>query len=157
MKHAIILFFSLIAFAHAQVPTREEFLRLSDAAKMEILNTHATEGGPRQLSNRTAIRALRANALREATVWYDTILEGDYNLTGEVQVTNITALLIDGMVFAYTAHVRADAINYSSCEYDYETETYGDDCTVGHIYQNMTFDHQGKFIENGDEYADFDT
>jgi hypothetical protein len=157
MKHVLVFFFAVIAYAHAQVPTREAFLRLSDAAKIEILYTHAQEGTARHLRNQTVLKELRKNALFEAGVWYDTILEGDYNLTGEVEVLNITAMVIQGQVYGYSALVKADAVNYSSCEYDYETETYGDDCTVGYIYQHMTFDFQGKFIENGDDYADFDS
>ena len=159
MKSLLILCFALVGYAYAQNPGREAFARLSVEERASFLLNQAEEielaGLRPHLVNHPVLTAVKAQALRATNVWWDTILEGDYELTGQPEIADVTVFLAHGQVYGYRVTARADAIATGACDYDEENETWGEDCQPGAIVEGFLFDFRGRLLEGHGDYADF--
>jgi hypothetical protein len=93
----------------------------------------------------------------EESLWGDTILEGDYGLTGDAAVRSVTAMKIGQVTFAYQLHISASAVGtWDGCDYDDATDKYvGEGCVHGSIRVSRYVAIDGAEIETED-YADFE-
>ncbi len=140
--------------------SKEEFLALDLQDKEEFLSTKATE-----VTDEKAIESFKQNnpqllvkinqaAEYASDVWRDTVLEGPYATTGDIETEVTTIYTYNNEVFAVYAVVSAPAIFTDSCEYDEEADEWGDDCSEGSISETIAVDTDGNIIDMG-FYPDF--
>jgi len=159
MKYLIVFALLFTAVAHAQVMGREAFAALSDQDKVDFLSNQADEKPltARQRSS-ALVKRLQAAALQEANVWGDTVLEGPYAQTGDVQISDAVAFVVNNQVYAYRFTISADAIytEADGCEYNDETEEWSEVCfeTAGTISEEVSFTFAGTEFDEG-SYADY--
>ena len=160
MKLLIVLLFTLSS-AHAQ--SLSDFLRMTDAKKLEFLEKKAL-----YIENQNQLNSylqkvpylqtmLKKMGDEVAMVWGDTVLEGPYAQTG-TESTNLTGVyLFKGNIYAYTGTVSAPGvfIDDDGCEFNEENDEWNENCSEVSIYENFYMDFTGKFIES-DNYAEVD-
>lgn len=140
--------------------TKTEFNALDDNAKAEFIQNQALEvydlsalerfeGEQKPLMN---LLAEKGEDL--SRVWYDTILEGPYALTGDSEVSISSLYLHNGEVYAILATVSAPAVFVDSCNYDEEAEEWDEGCYAGSISESFVMDSSGELIDLG-YYAEF--
>lgn len=140
--------------------SKEAFLALDEAAKEEFINNQATEVYEEleiqkfMEKNTELMKIVTDSGDRVANVWWDTILEGPYSLTGESETQIQTLYTLNGEVIAVQALVSSSAIFTDSCDYDEEADAWGDDCTPGSISESFVIGIDGNTIDFG-YYAEF--
>lgn len=155
----LIAFALFVSVAHAQQMSRDDFARLSDEEKVTFLENHATERSATARDQSSAIfKKLLNEAVGVSDVWYDTILEGPYALTGDAGVESSTVFTYNKLVFAYHFNVSAAAIftEGEGCEFNEETEQWSEECmdSTGTISQGILYDFSGREIDDG-SYPEF--
>lgn len=102
-------------------------------------------------------KELFAVAQDQERVWGDTILEGGYVTTGDLELVEVTALKKFGKIFAYRIIYSAPAVHTDSCDFDYDSEEISEDCTVGSITETSIVSADFKEYDiDGDGYANFE-
>lgn len=147
------------SLAHAQDLSLDDFARLDDEQKVVFLDEHATEATTTSVQrSQPLVQQLMTEAVKIADVWYDTILEGPYALTGKPGVEETSALTVKDTVFAYRVTVAAPAIFTEGefCTFNEETEEWSAECynDSGIITQQVLYDFAGREIDDG-SYAEF--
>lgn len=156
-----ILFAFLMCFSSLSLAmTKAEFLNLDESAKQQFLETQASAlEGEEDIQNFMAAQPDLMRLVLEAgesvsNIWGDTILEGPYSLTGDIETTVSTIYTSNNEVYAVYATVSAPAILTDSCDYNDETNQWDDDCMVGNISESFVLDAEGNTIDMG-YYAEF--
>lgn len=91
-----------------------------------------------------------------AQVWSDTILEGDYHADGKTYVDSITALYIDGKIFAYRIHYFERAWYVGNCEFNPENPESLSLCDEGRITESSYVSADFKlFMRDPSGFVDF--
>lgn len=75
-------------------------------------------------------------AEEQTSIWYDTILEGDYQVEGEVRLDNISVILKNGNLAAYHITYSQKAWETSECEFDGNQLETLKKCTPGRIFES---------------------
>lgn len=152
-------FFFCMSQAFGQVLNREQFVKLTNDEKVEFLNQHAQEKpATSRQANGVLFKKLQTQSLRLADLWYDTILEGPYALTGDAALSESNVMIVNRQVYAYRFHVHAPAIftEGEGCEMNEETEEWSEACfeSAGTITESALFDYLGEALDDG-SYAEF--
>jgi hypothetical protein len=107
------------------------------------------------LTNKEAVlKAAAETAADEETLWGDTILEGDYSLTGDAKAENLEVLYRGDIMVGVSMTINADAImtGDGDCEFNEETEKWeGEECAHGYIYSNRLIDWELKEVQTPHE------
>lgn len=143
---------------------RNNFITMDDLDKIEFIHEKAEEVYQDdeirkfELQNPKLVSLIQEIGFDRARVWGDTVLEGPYAQTGELEVKISSLYFVDDELYAVRASVSADAIMYdiNDCEYNDDLEEWTGDCAEGYISEGLYIDFEGNFIES-DEYADFDS
>lgn len=102
-------------------------------------------------------KELLAVAQDQERVWGDTILEGGYITTGDVELVEVSALKKYGQIFAYRIIYSAPAVYTESCDFDYDSDEIPEDCTVGRITETSIVSADFKEYDiDEDGYANFE-
>jgi len=108
-----------------------------------------------KVSNKEEIlKAAAETAEDEENLWGDTILEGDYSLSGEAKAESLEILFRSEQMVGVAMVISADAIMTASgdCEYNEKTEKWeGEECAHGYIYSNRLIDWELKEVETPHE------
>ncbi len=105
---------------------RSDYIRLSDSDKLELFSAIHPELQMAPTTRPLVSRYVKPTTLRrqldriiraEATLWLDTVLEGDVALTGSLVADNVELLLIRDQLYGLTFVISAPAVG-----------TFADDC-----------------------------
>lgn len=140
--------------------TKQEFLKLSDEQKIEFIRNQTIEIEEIDQikkflkDNENFLKLILEAGERSANSWQDTILEGPYALTEKTETEVTTLYTYNDEVYAIHAVVSASAILTDSCEFNEQTNDWGDDCSEGSISEPIFVDAAGHFIES-EYYVEF--
>lgn len=144
------------AFAHASVldfnEQIEEFKNCEGPACEQIYTEDYLDTAEK-LSASLETR-LTAVAQNESRVWWDTILEGEYIVRGEIFLSDVTAIYKNKQLLAYRIVYGKEAYYTGSCDYDSENEDSLEECTSGSITETALVSPDFKEVEI-EYYADF--
>jgi hypothetical protein len=91
----------------------------------------------------------------EARGWWDTVLEGPYQLEGEAAIHNVDELRLSGKRIALRVVFGAPAVMTESCEAAAD-ESWPEDCQRGTVSQTIYFDNDMDRIGSIEESATYD-
>lgn len=145
MKLFISLFIFILAFN--LFASELSFNQMSDEEKFTFLTTNA-QVEVRSLSSLVVEQILPGDVKEglvsaKSELWLDTILEGDYALTGETGLTKLTAFIYQGQVLAYELEFKAPAVMTAKegCTYNEESDSWsGASCVKGTISEKSLVD-----------------
>lgn len=102
------------------------------------------------------LQTLQKIATKQAYIWADTILEGDYHADGETVLEEVTGIFRRSSLVGYKITYSERAWDTSSCDFDGEDLSTLAKCTEGTIRETSFVSPDFKtFIRNHDEIADF--
>ncbi|WP_374077039.1 hypothetical protein [Bdellovibrio bacteriovorus] len=102
------------------------------------------------------LQALQKIATKQAYIWADTILEGDYHADGETVLEEVIGIFRGSSLVGYKITYAERAWDTSSCDFDAEDLSTLANCTEGTIRETSFVSTDFKtFIRNHDEIADF--
>lgn len=101
--------------------------------------------------------ALNVVAQNQANVWGDTIYEGPYMASDEVELTSIEGIYYRGQLVMYRITYAQSAWATETCDVDWdEEEPSFEDCEEGVIRETSLVSMDFKEYEiDGDKYADY--
>lgn len=162
MKALILALIFAFQSLSAATLSNAEFLKLDDQAKLEFIEQHgqeiydAEEIAKLLAKNSEIAKHAEAQGKDLAQVWPDTILEGPYAQTGDVEIEVSSIYLLKGKVLAVRAYVSAAALftDFDDCKYDDDQDQWSEECPTGSIVEGFYIDSNGDRIES-DDYAEF--
>lgn len=83
-------------------------------------------------------RLLLKISVDQASIWADTILEGDFEAKGDTQVSKISAIIKDGHLMAYRVTYKETAwyTGDPSCRFEYNNYDSFQNCEQGYISES---------------------
>ena len=164
MKNLSLILFVFLGFqAFAQTISYQEFVKLTDKKKHSYLQENTTESDEFELLeyverlNPELQSDMESIANEASYLWYDTVLEGPYAMTGEVKVSLTSVYMSENNYFAVSGIMYATGVftEDDQCEYDEENDQWSQECSEVTIYEHFIMDMDGTFIES-DYYPEVD-
>jgi hypothetical protein len=118
------IFFSALSHAHAQSKCLTLVCSTDQLTRVTVT--------PAQL-NPEVFQRLQQKVEELATIWGDTILEGDYYADEKVQIDQITELSKNGALVGYYVTYSSQAWDTSTCEFDSDDLSTLESCESGRI------------------------
>ncbi len=156
----ILIFFILSLQSTSFALSKNAFLALDEKDKENFINTQTVEVDDTesielfQKENPNLVAEIMKQGEYLANIWGDTILEGPYSLTGDLEITIYSLYTFDGEPYAVLATVSSSAVFTDSCEYDEDADAWPDDCGAGTISESFVVDMAAQTIDFG-YYAEF--
>lgn len=112
---------------------------------------------PEQSSLAVDVQAVLKNvAIRQAQVWGDTILEGDYQADGHTRLDVVTFLYKNNSLIGYRISYSERAWYTGECDFNGDDEETLKDCTEGRIFESSYVSPDFKtYFRDEDDLADF--
>lgn len=103
-----------------------------------------------QILNENIRYALNIIAKKQAQIWGDTILEGDYVADGNTHLDEIRLLQVDGKTAGYLITYSEKAWNISDCLYDGLHPQSLSGCVTGRIVESsyVSLDYRNYFYDD---------
>lgn len=101
-------------------------------------------------------KKLEKIAIKQAYIWADTVLEGDFHADGETVLESVTAIFQATKLIAYKIDYSEHAWYVGECDWDGSDNETLADCPEGKIHESSYVAPDFKtFIRNDDDIADF--
>lgn len=138
MKHLIALILTLFAFSAHAATADEEFYEQVKA--IVDSGTEPTDVELKDLTAKEQHELLKA-AEYEANVWYDTILEGDYQLDSDakLELTTVQKFYVNNKFIAYRISYAHGAYATGACEVEYENEYDDEEAYNKYLKENCPY------------------
>lgn len=108
------------------------------------------------LLSRSDLTKLRKIASKQAYIWMDTILEGEFHADGHTELDEVIAIFYSNEIHAYKITYSERAWFIGECEFDGQTPATLQNCAEGRIRESSYVSPDLKtFIRNDDDIADF--
>ncbi|WII72097.1 hypothetical protein QJS83_16670 [Bdellovibrio sp. 22V] len=102
------------------------------------------------------LKILQKIAVEQASIWVDTILEGDYISDGNTELTEVIGIFYSNDLIGYKIHYTEKAWYIGECDFDGESDASLSGCAEGVIQETSFVSADFKtYIRNDDEIADF--
>ena len=79
----------------------------------------------------------RQLAVQQASIWSDTILEGDFEAAGDTRLDRVQGVYLGGQLLAYRLTFSETAWSTSQCNYNPADKSTLQSCTPGRIVESM--------------------
>lgn len=150
---ALILTTSFVHATELDFSEQIEEYKTCDAPACDSIYTEEDLGDEDTLS--PELKApLIAVARKESRVWWDTILEGEYIVRGDVFLGDVTAIYKNKQLLAYRVTYGKEAYYTGICDYDSENEESLEECSSGSITETALVSPDFKEVEI-EYYAEF--
>lgn len=138
MKHLIALVLTIFAFSANAAMTEQEFYE--QVKTLADSGTEPTDVELKDLSKKEQYELLKS-AEYEANVWYDTILEGDYQLDSDakLELTTVQKYFSNNKFIAYRISFARGAYETGACETEWEYETDDEEAYKKYLAENCQY------------------
>ena len=99
----------------------------------------------------------RQLAVQQASIWSDTILEGDFEAAGDTRLDRVQGVYLGGKLLAYRLTFSETAWSTSQCNYNPSDKSTLESCAPGRIVESMFVSPDLKAFERDEgNFAHFE-